>query len=783
MTAPDKAIFLSYAREDTDAARRIADALRAFGVEVWFDQNELRGGDAWDAKIKRQIRECSLFVPVISAHSQQRHEGYFRREWKLAVERTHDMAAGVAFIVPIVVDETTEAEAIVPEEFLRYQWTHLPHGVPSPEFVGQIKRLLDAPHQPVAQKSEVRGPSTPVRAAPQRSGVPGWVWGALAVVVFGGIAGAFLLGRKSETPATPPKIIAAAQPATAAAISPLSPSFAAPPPPVDPKSIAVLPFENMSADKGNAYFCDGVQEDILTNLANIRELRVISRTSVEQYRDTTKPIREIAQELGVKWILEGSVQRAGNQVRVTGQLINAATDDHVWAKAYDRDITDIFAIQSELAQTIASSLQAAISPEEKSLLDRKRTTNPAAYDLYLKARQVADRAGVTVAATERRITLLESAVELDPSFGAAWGELADAHAFACFSDYEGMDAHLAKAKAAIDRAVSLAPDDPDVIEDLGTYYYYGYRDYTRAVEQYERLAQARPNDAGVFNALALIQRRQGRWAESLANSRRATELDPANVGYLRNLESTLTSGNRWNEAIAVQRRIAELVPDSLDERFALAAIPFDATGSKREAEAFFRQLSPAEASSPRGISLRKQWAVATGDLDEALRLDRQEPYFDDDGTPHFQQAFQAALALAAKGDRAAVAARLDGFPAELRARLGTEPNNAFSWAVLAGMEALLGQKEAAEHDADHGVELVPESRDALVGPVLAFFRASVYGWVGEKDRAIPEVARLIRTPSGLGVQDLLTSPLWYPLCDDPRIQAIINDPKNREPLF
>jgi len=770
--SPDspRAVFLSYAREDTDAARRIADALRAFGLEVWFDQSELRGGDAWDAKIKKQIRECALFVPVVSAHSQQRHEGYFRREWKLAVERTHDMAAGVAFIVPVVVDETSEAEAIVPEEFLRYQWTHLPHGVPSPEFVGQVQRLLEAPRGAAAQRPEVRsqrseaGNPPAERSAPKRSGLPGWAWGVLIVIVAGAAVAVFSSRR------------------TAPAARPLSLSPSSPPA-VDAKSIAVLPFENMSADQGNAYFCDGVQEDILTNLANIHELRVVSRTSVEQYRNTTKSIREIAQELGVKWILEGSVQRAGNQVRVTGQLINAATDEHVWAKAYDRDITDIFAIQSELAQTIASSLQAAISPAEQSLLDRKRTTNPAAYDLYLRARQESDRAGITVAATNHRITLLESAVDLDPSFAAAWGELADAHAFAYFSNYEGMDAHLAKAKAAIDRAVSLAPDDPDVIEDLGTYYYYGYRDYARAIAQYERLAQARPNDAGVFNALALIQRRQGRWAESLANSRRATGLDPANIGYLRNLESTLTSGNRWAEAIATQRRIAELVPDSLDERYALAEMQYEVTGSRQDVDAFFGQLTPAQAASPRGIWLRKQWAVTAGDLAEAIRLDREQPYFDEEGLPHAQQAFQAAMVLAANGDRAAVAARLAGLPAELRARLVTEPNNAFNWAMLAGMEALLGQREAADRDADHGAALIPPSRDALVGPVMEFLRAAVHGWLGEKDRAIPEVARLVLTPGGPSVQDLRFNPLWYPLRDDPRIQALIKDPKYREPLF
>ena len=207
-TDPPRAVFLSYARDDADAARRIADALRAFGLEVWFDQSELRGGDAWDAKIRKQIKECALFVPVISAATQERGEGYFRREWKLAVERTHDMAAGVAFIVPVVVDDTRADEATVPEEFLRFQWTRLPHGVPSAEFVEQVKRLLEAPRKPAMEAGRPR----PARrdegvASPARSAMPGWIWGALAVVVVVGtreIVMLTVLPIFTSTPATGP---------------------------------------------------------------------------------------------------------------------------------------------------------------------------------------------------------------------------------------------------------------------------------------------------------------------------------------------------------------------------------------------------------------------------------------------------------------------------------------------------------------------------------------------------------------------------------------------------
>ncbi|MBI4623360.1 MAG: TIR domain-containing protein, partial [Verrucomicrobia bacterium] len=251
-----KAVFLSYAREDIAAARRIADALRAFGVEVWFDQEELRGGDAWDAKIRGQIRACALFVPLVSQHTQERSEGYFRREWRLAVDRTLDMVAGVAFIVPVVIDDTAENSSAVPEEFLRYQWTRLPHGVPTPQFVEQVKRLLEAPRSP-GQSGGLGSHSPPIYGAEatplqKRRSAPLALVGAVVAIAFLVIAYFALRPRTAKITATPAN----------------SPSAAAKPP-MDlaaAKSIAVLPFTNMSDDKDSGFFADGVHEDILTSL-------------------------------------------------------------------------------------------------------------------------------------------------------------------------------------------------------------------------------------------------------------------------------------------------------------------------------------------------------------------------------------------------------------------------------------------------------------------------------------------------------------------------------------
>ena len=622
MSESTKAVFLSYARDDAAAARRIAEALRASGLEVWFDENELRGGDSWDAKIRQQIDACALFVAVISQHTQERSKGYFRLEWKLAVDQTHLLAAGVPFVAPVVIDDTPEGGAMVPPEFMKVQWMRLPGGLPTPQFVEQVQRLLGG--KPVAGVADPgRRTAEPGSATPAtKKSVPGAaLWISLGVV-FAAVGLVFFLTRKPALPAAP----AVPPPAVAAAPS-------APAPRLADKSVAVLPFTNMSEDKDNAFFADGVHEDVLTNLALIRELRVVSRTSVQSYRGTAKPMKQIAQELGVTYILEGSVRRVGNKVRVTGQLIHAATDEHVWAQTYDRDLTDIFTIQSELSRQIAGALKAALSPEEKVLIARRPTTNPLAYDKFLQARDTINREGNITSARSRQIALLQEAVELDPTFAQAWGDLAAARAFWYFSGLDGRDDQLALAKTAIERAMQLAPDDPAVFGSLGTYYYYGYRDYPRAVEQYERRAQLQPNSPAVFNSLALIQRRQGNWVQSLANSRRACELDPANLSYHRNLLVTLRAGRRWDEARDVQRRIVALLPDSPRESYQLAALEFAATGSTREMEALFAGLRPDLRNSPEVIEGLKGWAATIGDYAEAVRLDRLQPYFDAYGTP------------------------------------------------------------------------------------------------------------------------------------------------------
>lgn len=765
-TDPSRAVFLSYSREDTDAARRIADALRAFGMEVWFDQSELRGGDAWDQKIRRQIKECALFMPIISANTQKRGEGYFRREWKLGVERTHDMAAGVAFIVPVVVDDTPADEAMVPEEFLRFQWSRLTHGVPSTEFVEQVKRLQERPVKtPQATKSAPVTPAAPV--TPRKSGIPGWTWGALAAAVVIGIAGAFFLSRKSEPPAPAPKPAVVTAPAA---------------PMVSDKSVAVLPFTNMSEEKDSGFFADGIHEDILTNLALVRQLHVVSRTSVMQYRNTTKSIRQIGEELGVAYVLEGSVRRFGNKVRVTGQLINARTDEHVWAKAYDRDISDIFAIQSELSQEIAGALAAALSPQEKSLLERHPTSNLVAYDAYLRAHQLGlggMNMGTEFATIE---ALLKKAVELDPQFAIAWAELGRHYAFAYFNETDRSADRLAQARAAIETAVRLAPDAPEVIENYGDYFYYGFRDYERAVEQYQRLSVLRPNDAGVFGSLGLIHRRQGRWAESLAELRRAVQLEPRNLRYVRALQQLVLALDLYDEAAALQQRVVDLAPGDLTEEATLSIIPFFARGSMKEATDWMARLNPDAAHESLARQGRKFFAMQFGNWAEASRLDGVQRYYDAFGVTRWGQDVAMAFVLAAQGDKAAARERAEKAIPAARAELEQKPS-AGAWSGLAGAYVLIGNREEALRCARRAMELVPETNDAVAGPGFSLNYASTQAWLGDKDAALAELARLLRTPYGENIYAAKNGLNWFPLRGDPRFEALVNDPKNNAPFF
>jgi TolB-like protein len=774
-SAPRGAVFLSYASQDAEAARRICEALRAAGVEVWFDQSELRGGDAWDEQIRRQIRECALFVPVISANTQARHEGYFRLEWKLAEDRSHFMAKGRRFILPVSVDSTTERSALVPDAFLAAQWTRLPGGTVPAHFVFHVQALLAMP-----TTAEKTAPAPGTAAAPRVSAPrprlrAGAIAGLAALLAVGAY---FALRSAAHSPATATLPGAGATALAAEAAAPAATD----------KSIAVLPFANMSEDKdGNAFFSDGIQEDILTQLAHIRALRVVSRTSVMEYRGTTKRIPQIARELHVAYVLEGSVRRAGNRVRVTGQLIRAGTDEHVWAQSYDRDLTDIFAIQSELAQAIAGELDAALSPREQKLLTERPTGSVAAYDLFLKARESRNGVPYGLGAGRQwfheREAQLRSALELDPQFALAWAELAVADVEMIAASVDTTPARLANAQAAIDRAHALAPDAPGVIRALGAYYVFGRQDLAKGRGQFEKLVELQPNDAESRSWLGTVQLLEGHWTEAIATQRQVTALDPRNIVYSENLQLTYLLVRRFGDEMAEIRRAMTWRGKSLTYESWLADAAFLATGSSRELDELAHRIEQDDPRSDWLVVYRKNRALRQRDYAGFLRLDREHPGTNDfGGIADFDQT-KVVFVLLHQGDAAGARARLGDGLEKVRAELVPEPDNTQLLRHAALMEACLGYRTDALRHIERAVELVPEAKNARTGINIAASRASVYAWVGDKDRALAELARLLQKPGQLNVHRMKSDPIFAPLFGDPRFEALLNDPKNNAPLF
>ena len=766
-----KAVFLSYAREDADAARHIADALRAFGVEVWFDMSELRGGDVWDQKIRRQIKECALFMPVISSRSDQRGEGYFRLEWKLAAERTHLLADGMPFLFPVVVDDTSETNASVPEQFLKAQWTRLPGGEPTSQFVDQVKRLLLAPRKPAAGAKSAAPISHSAPTVPAKSGFPLWAAALLGVAVLA--LGAFVLFRPAAKSAPAPA------PATpAAAIKPAEPIA----PTIREKSLAVLPFNNMSEEKDSAFFTDGIQEDILTNLALISELHVVSRTSVMQYRNTTKTIRQIAQELGVTYVLEGSVRRAGNKVRVTGQLIRAATDEHVWAKSFDRELSDIFAIQEALATEIAGALKTAITPQQKTIIAGRATTNVDAYNNHLKARDIILWSGISRATMPELDRLLHAAVQQDTNFVPAWLDLARVNFRSYRSPTTGGDRNqLLAGQAALAQALRLAPSDPAVIhaQGLGAE---ANEDLAGARKYYEQALQLTPGDVEVLGSLGGLATQERKWAEAMGYLRRAQTLDPRNPVVLWGAYNALLTLRQYDQAMQNARLLVELQPDSLDAAFALAAVPFFSRGSRQEMETLLARLTPQQQQDPKVIAAKFNWYYhAIGDARAYVELsDRQGTdinFSDADSTMQYAEA----LCVLGQRERAATLARpvLD----QLNSKLAASPDDYRLLSSVAYAQALVGDRAATMATLDHMLAQVDRQPLRMENYIRAN-AGIVYGWIGEKDKAMDLLVPQLKVPSAAtsSVHALRHDIDFFPLRGFPRWEAALADPAHSRPF-
>jgi TolB-like protein/cytochrome c-type biogenesis protein CcmH/NrfG len=542
------------------------------------------------------------------------------------------------------------------------------------------------------------------------------------------------------------------------------------------KSIAVLPFQNLSDEKENAYFADGIQDDILTNLSKINDLKVISRMSVMSYRgEGVRNAREIGKALGVATLLEGSVRRAGNRIRVNVQLINANNDEHLWAEDYDRDLTDVFAIQTDLAQKIASALQAKLSPNEKARLDRRPTQNPDAYLLFLQAHDYANRMDLFHGSSSKAVPLFEQAIKLDPNFALAFAGLSMAESWLYHSS-DPVPARREKARLNADEALRLQPDLPEGHLALGFSYYYGDRDYERALAEFEVARRGLPNEAQAYLAIGAIQRRQGKWTESTANLEKAATLDPKNVSVLTNLGYSYMALRNFEAADKIFDRLAAAAPQSLEAALLKGGVAVLWKGDLSVTE---KQLSsvPPEADPGGLMTWVRVWCLTLErKFPEALQVlqkFRGETMLNTTTAPS-PKAFVEGMIHLLQGDKARAQPEFEHARVISEKSLQEVPEDPARHAQHGLILAALGRKQEAIAEGKRAVELLPESQDAFEGPQGTAALAQIYAWTGESDEAFRLLDHLLGIPNGLTIPMLKLDPAWDPLRKDPRFQALID---------
>ena len=578
MTEPSHAIFLSYASQDAEAAQRICEALRVAGIEVWFDQSALRGGDVWDQTIRKQIKSCALFIPVISRHTHERDEGYFRLEWKLAVERSHLMTADKAFLLPVVIDDTREDDERVPDKFRDVQWTRLPMGETPAGFVERIRRLVSPEPSPVPTTTVRPAGLTSTSTPPVRKRVfaswrlKGGVAAIAAVVVLGALAylavDKLWILKHPAPPAAPPTLPPGAAPA----------AFNPP-----PHSIAVLPFVNLSGDKEQEYFSDGLTEELLNSLAEINELQVAARTSSFSFKEHPD-IATVAHKLNVGAVLEGSVRRSAHTIRVTAQLINAVTGFHLWSKTYDRDLGDVLKLQTEIATAVATALKVTLLGDVSAKIELGGTHNPGAFDAYLRGSRALNtfNDGKDLQAAAAAYT---AAIRLDPNYALAYAGRSRAYAYyaGVYATGTAIREGFDKAQADARQAIGLAPELAEGHLALARFFASSL-DFKPASEEYQRAVAFSPGNAAILDDYGRFTVFMGRADAGIAAVRHAVALDPLDPVIRRHLGQALSFARRYDEAVAVLQEAVALDPNSETNRSWLG-LAYYTRGDFRSAQA------------------------------------------------------------------------------------------------------------------------------------------------------------------------------------------------------
>jgi len=552
--------------------------------------------------------------------------------------------------------------------------------------------------------------------------------------------------------------------------------------PIPQKSVAVLPFENLSEEKSNAYFADGVQDEILTDLAKIADLKVISRVSVMQYKSgVPRNVRQIARELGVANILEGSVQRAGNRVRVSAQLLDAHNDVHLWAEHYDRPLDDVFAIQSEVAKSIADQLRAKLSPREKAAIERPPTADLAAFDLYTRANALTIQVSYIGARSKdnllQAIELLNQAVARDPKFLLAYCRLAYAHDFLYITNQDHTPARRALADAAVQTILRLQPDSGEAHLALAQHFYSCYLDYGHARQELAIAQRMLPNSSQVFEVAGVIDRRQGHWEDSPRNFERALQIDPRNISLFHHMSISYQCMRRYNQMAAVLDRALELFPTDVATRQARARVDIewhaDTKPLHRAIEAILAEdpsAAPLVANSWLYLALYER-DLATAD--RALVALSGNAFLLSPNI-YLNHAFMEGLIARMRGDTVAALAAFNAARAQQEEILRVQTDYALGLCVLGLIDAGLGRKDDALREGRRALELLPIDRDAFAAPDIMHVFSMICAWTGEKDLACEQLANAAQFPSYLLTYGRLRLlPFWDPLSGDPRFEKIV----------
>jgi TolB-like protein/Tfp pilus assembly protein PilF len=755
-------VFISYSSKDKAIADTICQWLESAGIPCWMAPRNIEFGSDWTEAIMRGITACRVFVLVFSENANV--SGHVRRE----VAKAFSLGLQV---IPFRIEDT------LPQSSLSYflETVHWLDAVTQPlekhlnSLTERVKKLL-ANGDSGANAAPMVLPATAYPGLSVPAKRRGWILGAgLAVAAAAILAAAWLY-------------IAGDRTAQQKSLS--SGSLAE----ISAKSVAVLPFESISSSKDDGYFADGVQDEILNNLAKIAQLKVISRTSVMQYRaDAKRDMRQIANALGVANVVEGTVRREGNRVRVSAQLVDARKDNAVWADSYDRDLTDIFAIQSEVAQAIAGQLSAALSPDEQRRIEQKPTDNIEAYDLYLQAKEKIANAEILAGGDPEKskhdaLSLLQRAVQLDPNFTRAYCLIAFVHD-TLYLEFDPTSERRALADEAINQALRRQPNLPEVHLAYANHLYRGYRDYERARGELAIAKHGLPNTAELIYLEALMDRRQGKFDEAEQSFNATIQLDPQNPQPVFDLAETLSYTRQFSAAERIWNRLIDLRPDQpIIKAQKEACNTIQRTADDAAYRSILGSLPTSLAADRLVLSGRLNLAIDHRDWLQAKELLEKMKGAED------ASQFAYAARPVPVGCYSILIARLQGEAtntdpgfAEARQLLSrkveTSPADAPSHPLLlsnlAVVDALLERKEDALSEGKRGVDLVPISKDAIQGARVAMNLAVVYAWAGETDLAFQLLDRLAKTPYGLFLCDLKLSHYFDPLRKEPRYEKLL----------